>query len=79
MRRLDRRRHDATAVDGSYELSVKPKKHTAYRAQYAGGPDMPSTSGPATVYVKIKVALSVSDETVSLGTTVLFIGRVQPR
>jgi hypothetical protein len=68
-----------TAADGSYQLSVKPKKHTAYRAQYAGGADTASTSGPATVYVKIKVGFSVSDDTVSQGTTVLFTGKVRPR
>ena len=68
-----------TEADGSYELSVKPKKHTAYRAQYAGGPDMPSTSGPATVYVKVKVTMKTADKTVAEGTTVLFAGKASPK
>lgn len=68
-----------TAADGSYELSVSPAKHTAYRAQYAGGPDMPSTSGPATVYVKVKVTMKTADKTVAEGTTVQFAGKASPK
>jgi hypothetical protein len=68
-----------TAADGSYEVTVKPGMHTAYRAQYAGGgATMPSTSGPATVYVEVSVSLTVSDTTVSEGTTVLFTGKALP-
>ncbi len=67
-----------TAADGSYSFAVTPTKNTAYRAHYAGAPDMSSTSGPSTVYVRLKVTLAVSDTTVTMGTTVMFSGHVGP-
>lgn len=74
----------ATAVtdsDGAYVFhnAEKAMQNTTYRAYFAAtGTMMASTSATAPVYVTPKIKITVSDDTVNVGATVLFTGRVSP-
>jgi hypothetical protein len=67
-----------TDADGNFNVLVKPKKNTTYRATYLGGAHDLSSSTTTLVSVAPKVGIKVSDSTVSLGTTVQFSGKATP-
>lgn len=69
-----------TAPYGTYGLAgVSPRKHTDYRARYAGDPDTePSMSPVLRTNVRVKVSLAVLGRDLKLGRSRVISGSVRP-
>ncbi len=68
-----------TDADGNYTYTVTPERNTQYRVVFIGDATHASTrSNAVRIDVATRVTLTISDQTVKKGTTVLFTGLVSP-
>jgi hypothetical protein len=68
-----------TPKDGTIEIRVSPSYNTTYELQYEGSVDFtPATSKPVEVRVTPVVSVSLSNNSISIGKTVLVYGTVRP-
>lgn len=72
----------STDRSGAFSFSVKPRKHTEYRAVFAGDEQSglrATTSPTQQVKVKVKVTSKVSSESIKKGRAVTISGAVAPK